>query len=233
MVFDKILLQGPLASGYIDIHSHRSVENGMLGIVSIDALDFISKSVNDTFYSLGIHPWYIQQQDWQAGLAKIVDVGDAPNLLAIGECGLDKCIDTPMALQIEVFSRQIELAEALGKPLIVHCVRAFNEMLDLKKSLAPNQPWILHGFTGKPAQGKQLLRQGCYLSFGKALLHEGGHVGRTLAETPIDRIFLETDAAEDVSIGAIYAAAAKITGLDVSNLQRHIVANFHRVFIHD
>ena len=104
--------------------------------------------------------------------------------------------------------------------------------MQLKKQLSPRQAWIIHGFIGKTALAKQLLQHGCYLSFGKALLHRQ-QTRDSLAITPLDRLFLETDAAIDVSIGEIYAAAAKILQLDIPTLQRQIVANFERVFMHD
>jgi TatD DNase family protein len=155
-----------------------------------------------------------------------------PWVIAIGECGLDKCIATPMPLQIEVFSRQIELSERLGMPLVVHCVRAFNELLQLYKQLRPTQPWVVHGFTGKPALAEQLIKHGFYLSFGKALLVLDSQTGRSLHSVPLDHIFLETDDSK-LEISEIYAAAAKILGLDIPTLQRQIVANFNRVFAHD
>jgi len=146
---------------------------------------------------------------------------------------LDKCISTSLELQLEVFTKQALLANKLGKPLIIHCVRAFNELLQRKQSLKPTVPWIIHGFTGKPALAGQLVRHGCFLSFGKALLHKNSGASRSLARVPLERVFLETDAAEDISIGEIYTAAAKILVLPLEELQRQIVANFKRVFIHD
>lgn len=234
MGFDKVLQVERFDSGYIDIHCHKAAGNDKLAIVSIDTLDFDRDALNNGFYTLGIHPWFIARQDWRTALDKIVAVAGDPRLLAIGECGLDKAIATPLALQVEVFESQIELAERLGKPLIVHCVRAFNELMRIKKAGKAIQPWIIHGFSGSPVLAEQLMKLGFYLSLGKALLRDrGNNACRVLAEMPLDRLFLETDAAEDVSIGAIYAEAAKILGLDLITLQRQIVANYNRVFPHD
>lgn len=185
------------------------------------------------YFSLGIHPWFIEYQNIETAFQTLETFKNHPKLLAIGECGLDRCIDTAMDRQIEIFSRQINWAERNNKPLIVHCVRAFAELLQLKKSLAPSQAWIIHGFSGKPALVRQLIKHGCYLSFGKALLQANPQTSPALQATPIDRLFLETDAAADISIDTIYAAAAKIRSVDFASLRQHILDNFKRVFLHD
>jgi TatD DNase family protein len=93
-------------------------------------------------------------------------------------------------------------------------------------------PWIIHGFIGKPELARQLIRQGCYLSFGQALLHGNANLCKVMAETPLDKLFLETDVAE-ISIREIYAAGAKILGLELEQLQQQLLSNFQRVFQHD
>lgn len=221
----------------IDIHCHRLTKAFDCQILSLDTHQ-LSDNVDvalpsECYFSLGIHPWFIERQDWQSALQILVDVGRNPNLLAVGECGLDKCIATPMNLQIEVFIRQIELAERFGKPLIIHCVKAFNELMQLKKSRKAVSAWIVHGFNANPLLAAQLTKHDCYLSFGVALLNSSSHAGRALTETPTDRLFLETDAAKDVSISEIYAAAAKILGLDAATLRQQILSNFKRVFLND
>jgi TatD DNase family protein len=165
-------------------------------------------------------------------LEKIVAAIDDPNLLGIGECGLDKTIDIDLTMQLAVFNSQIELAEKSGKPLIIHCVRAYNALSQCKKNSRSALPWIIHGFTGKPELARQLIRQGFYLSFGTALLHGKDYVCKVLAEMPVDKLFLETDAAE-ICITDIYVAAAKVLGLDLETLQQQLLSNFQRVFLHD
>lgn len=217
----------------IDIHCHQTGANQSLEMISIATQDFDLAAAPNGFYSLGLHPWHLAQEDTQTALGKISAASLDPNLLAIGECGLDKAIDTPLAVQTAAFLGQIKLAKQLGKPLIIHCVRAFNELIRIKKS-TPNAktPWIIHGFNGKPALAEQLLKHGFYLSFGAALLNPRSHAGSALCSTPLDRLFLETDAA-NVSIDAIYAAATKMLGLDDVSLRQHIMSNFKRVFLND
>lgn len=229
----------PTEGQLIDIHCHQQV-SGHLHIVSLDTFecaDFSAPRLDGLpsagrYFSVGIHPWFIARQDVDAAMQRLAEIVRLPAVLAVGECGLDNCIETPLETQVDVFVRQIELAEAAGKPLLIHCVRAFHELLRLKKRYGATRPWIVHGFAGRPELARQLLQQGCYLSFGKALLNEHHQTGRALQAVPPDRLFLETDMA-DVEIGVIYREAAKILGFDLPTLQRRIVANFARVFTHD
>lgn len=229
MVPDRVLPPGWPEAGYIDIHCHRYKEGCQLEVLSLDSHDFIAPDLAKGFYTLGMHPWFIQLQDRQAAWAKIAAAASDSNMLAIGECGLDKAITTDFSLQMEVFNRQIEMAEQFSKPLMIHCVRAFNELLHCKKIAKSGLPWIIHGFKGKPELAGQLLQQGFYLSFGKALLDDGYDCRPVLANMPVERLFLETDAA-DISITRIYAAAARYLGLEVPALQQQIIGNFKRVF---
>lgn len=221
----------------IDIHCHRFSGTGHLQILSLDTHE-LNDGVADLqpanrYFSAGLHPWFVEMQDIDSALAKLTSLRDHPRLLAIGECGLDKTVETELPRQMALFERHIALAERWQKPLIIHCVRAFNELLQSKKQNRPAQPWIIHGFNNNPALAEQLLRHGCYLSLGKALLQNKSNAVRTLADMPLDRLFLETDAAVDISIGAIYSAAAKITGWTLASLRQQIFSNFNRVFFHD
>ncbi|MGR9045059.1 MAG: TatD family hydrolase [Gammaproteobacteria bacterium] len=216
----------------IDIHSHHRQVDGCFRIISLDARTFESDVGHDYPYSLGLHPWYVERQDCDAGLRKIQDAIDDNNMLAVGECGLDNLTAAPLSLQESVFRVQLQLAERAGKPVMIHCVRLFNELLRIKKTETTTIPWIVHGFNAKPRIAEQLLARGCYLSFGKALLQDGSNAQRTLRETPLNRFFLETDEAEGALCG-IYRVAAEIKRLDLSVLTVEMTNNFNRVFLYD
>lgn len=217
---------------YVDAHCHRTSGGGNIGLVSVDMSDFDALLDLPRYYSLGIHPWFIERQKWPASIVRIANLPDATGCLAIGECGLDRSIDVPLPLQIDVFRRQIELADRLNKPLVVHCVRAFDELLRIKKASRSRVPWIIHGFTGKWPLAQQLLGIGCYLSLGAALFDERSHARTVLTEAPLQQLFLETDDS-GMQIGVVYEVAAKILDLDIRLLQRQMIENFHRVFIDD
>lgn len=216
----------------IDIHSHNKAARFATVIVSVDASDFVVGEPRDGFYSLGIHPWFIGRQDIAASLRKMRSVSTDANLLAVGECGLDRLNDVPFAEQEAVFIAQIELAERLSKPVVIHCVRAFNELLSIKAALKPEQTWIFHGFNNKASIAASLLNCGGYLSFGKALLHPGSNAAKVLPAVPPDRFFLETDDS-GLPIERIYEAAADLRSIGLPELQRTIANNFKRVFLHE
>ena len=92
-----------------------------------------------------------------------------------------------MEVQESVFSEQVALSEQVGKPLIIHCVKALDRLLLLRKELKPKQQWMLHGFRGKPQQLRSLLDAGFFVSFGFQ------HNEESLRICPIDRRLLETD----------------------------------------
>lgn len=193
----------------------------------------VSGDQGNRYFSLGLHPWFIDQQDVAAALALIEQQAPNPKLLAIGECGLDKCIETSPERQIAVFTQQLAIAERYHKPLIIHCVRAFNELMRVKKQCPNSPPWIIHGFNNNWQIARQLLAQDCYLSLGKALLKPDSPASQILPDIPLDRLFLETDAAHDIGIKQIYAAAARILHLDIGVLSAELHRNFTRVFLHD
>lgn len=119
--------------------------------------------------SLGIHPWRAADADVEDFFDSIVhklQTDDCHIIKAIGECGIDKLCTVPLEVQIALFKRHIALSEQYGLPLIIHCVKAQQELLDVRRECRPSQQWIYHGFRGKPQQMQQLVNAGLYISFG-------------------------------------------------------------------
>ena len=179
------------------------------------------------FYSLGIHPWYIQPATWKQQLEEITLLLGNDNVLAIGECGLDRICKTDFEMQKEVFISQVQLANQFKKPLIIHCVRAHEEVLLLLKETPAMVPVIFHGFHNRLAVAEKILNAGHWLSFGKALQQPG--MQAVFFATPINKIFLETDDGT-VSIESIYTAAAAVKNMTIDELSLQIEHNFQTVF---
>lgn len=102
-------------------------------------------------------------------MEKVIRYATQPAVVAIGETGLDKITaGSPETFkrQQELFTQHIRLSEETGKPLIIHCVKAWDELLHIRKATHPAVPWIIHGFRGKELLATQLLDAGLYLSFG-------------------------------------------------------------------
>lgn len=210
---------------YIDIHTHKTdSEKDIISVQNINIPDYLCRCGLDlqSRFSLGIHPWKIIPERLPEYLNTIEQNSIYQSTFAIGECGLDKLSDTPWELQLRAFISQISISEKYNKPLIIHCVKAFDELLALKKEIKPKQAWIIHGFRGKPQMMKQLLAHNFYFSFGEKYNEE------TLKQTPLDRLFLETDDA-DVSIETIYKQACLTKELKESIIIDQLIKNFAEI----
>ena len=212
-------------TSFIDIHTHFvQSRNGFVQIVNLD----LNHSCPERGYcSFGIHPWALDNAEFQSEKAFVLleERLQSPNVLALGEAGLDKMHKESFEKQVILFERQIELSEALQKPMILHDVKSHNEILALRKKHKAKQPWILHGFNGTEQDIRQLTGQGLYLSVGESLLHSERKIAKSLKSIPMDQLFLETDMAE-IGIETIYKAAANLLEMDLSALQTRIFANF-------
>lgn len=172
-------------------------------------------------FSLGIHPGFIEGNgtvQWES----LQQWARQPQVVAIGECGLDKRYPDNWAVQVILFRQQIQLAISLGKPLILHCVKAWEEVFSLLKTEKVTVPVIFHGFNKTSELAQRITREGYYLSFGKALEKEG--IRNTLAQLPADRFFLETDDTL-LPIANVYQWAASALGIEQNSLSLQIQKN--------
>ena len=176
--------------------------------------------------SVGLHPWYLNALNWQAATQWLQEEIARPETLLIGEAGLDKICDTPWAEQLRAFELCAKIAELAQKPLVIHCVRAYSELIACKKLWRPAQPWIVHGFNKHPQTAQMLLEAGCHLSFGAALLRANSHAAEALANCPAERFFLETDEDYENGIEAIYARAAQIRNVGLDQIIQQVAGNF-------
>lgn len=209
----------------IDIHSHNVSSMHEYKINSFcmkdkDTVDFISAK----HISIGIHPWYVttddieQQTEW----IKHTAINDK-RVIAIGECGTDKLCNTDMNIQNEAFCNCITLSEELKLPLIIHSVKTSNEIIRLRKSIRPKQPWVIHGFRGKPEQVLQYTSNGFYLSFGKLYNTE------SIKITPLDKLLFETDEYTG-NITEIIRSAAETLDIPSDKIQDIASENAKRLF---
>ena len=165
-------------------------------------------------------------------ISQILRFSDSQILKAIGECGLDRACDSDFELQREVFIKQIELSEQYHKPMIIHAVRSYPDIISIRKETKSNQPWIIHGFNGNEHSAEQLLRHdGIYLSLGDVLFKNEKRAERLLDIIPLDRLFLETDVAER-SIVEVYEKASLLSGVATDILRKDIFDNFVKIFGH-
>ena len=210
---------------YPDIHTHRPAPaaGGGFRLINASPADFAPQA--GCLYSVGLHPWTLTADgpgpdEW----ARLAEAVRLPQVLAVGEAGLDKLAEAPLEVQEAVLARQARLAEETGKPLVIHLVRAADELLRLRKRLRPRMPWVIHGFRGKEQLAAEWVRHGLYLSFGAQFRAEA------LRAVPLDRLFLETDESL-LPVAQVYARAAQARGMTADELAAAVRANVRAVFL--
>ncbi len=202
--------------------------------------------------SAGIHPWDVNPETLQEDLRQLDKLAGHDQVLLIGECGLDKMKGPELKIQQQAFTAQIRIANIHHKPLIVHCVRAFEELIAITKEHPPQVPVIIHGFNKSPELARQLCNHGFLFSFGAALLKPKQPAG--LPEKQVDRqpgnsgkqtdnpaarclqacwnqgqpFFLETDNSSH-DIQEIYGQAAKLLKISVEALKDVIFASWKKI----
>ena len=216
---------------FIDVHAHGKPFYSNFVLRSYDVSELSdNQQLNSEFKSIGIHPWNIHTDSIEIDLAKIIKFCNTPSVLAIGECGLDKPKGPAIELQLYVLEKQAVLAENLNKPLIVHCVKAFDELIALHHKIKPSVPWIIHGFRKNKQLGLQLIEKGMKLSFGSYILKDQPSLNELLIELDFSSFFLESD--EDIAtpIQQLYEYVAKLRGDSISDLEKAVERNFEKVF---
>lgn len=212
---------------FIDIHTHKTAPVGnTVAVKNVLAGELSKKLFSEKgFYSVGFHPWEINTEK---NVAEMFDnVGpylSHPNVVLIGEAGLDRSINASFELQAELFRLHIKASEELRKPLIIHCVRAFSDLLEIRKLMKPRMPWIIHGYQSNVQVLEQLLLKEFYISFGQALLHDEHKFRKLLLLVPKSLLLFETDESE-TDIEIIYNRAAALLNTSREDLVQSVFRN--------
>ena len=203
----------PVPPKITNFHSHDT--NASQALISVDIEQF--NPLPGKVYSVGIHPWHISD-DWQEKLEKLNDAAQHHQVVAIGETGLDSLKGTPLDLQMQVMQAHINIAAASGKPLIIHCVRTSQQILQLWRDNphAHDVAWVIHGFRGNENVAQQLLDAGFYLSFGAKFNRQA------LTITPLDRLLVETDDEPGDTIEQVLKVVAQDKQCSVWRLRRQV-----------
>ena len=175
-----------------------------------------------TIETVGIHPWHAANCD----LAEVEK--HAPSADAIGEIGLDYACDVPREVQTAVLRAQLTLAEQLEKPVVLHCVRAFEEVMKIVADYRLKAV-IFHGFIGSKEQAQRALAQGYFLSFGERTFHSPKTI-EALRITPLSQLFAESDESP-TPIEEIYSKIADLRGVSTEDLDAAANSNFAKIFL--
>lgn len=192
----------------IDIHTHHPAPQpeALISWRLKPGEEF--RPVDGQLYSIGVHPWDTTSDIPEETLKYLEECAGMECVKAIGECGVDTLKGGPMFRQLLVLKRHVELSEKLGKPLVIHDVKAHDVIVGLRRDLQPKQNWVIHGFRGKPTVAQMLLQSGCWLSYGEKFNPDA------LRATPSDRLLTETDESP-LAIEEIIAFLSVAIGRDI------------------
>lgn len=214
---------------YIDIHRHSADP----GTANIFIRNLFHNQTNEiipgSFFSVGLHPWNVNLNTLTKDVNQVLACADNPLIVAVGETGLDKKIKTGLEIQLRAFELQIEIAKSANKPMIIHCVGAYNEIFELKLKSGATKPWLLHWFNANVQMGLQLVSKGFYLSFGHMLFKKDSKACKAFTQMPLEFIFFETDDA-GYEIDEIYHRASELLAIPLSVLEKKIEQNFESFF---
>jgi TatD DNase family protein len=221
----------PTENQYIDIHTHTAWNYPHIFSIRnlVKPLEIESYQPSATPISIGLHPWFIEPGKEHKLIDLVLEASSQTNVFAIGECGIDLKIETQYGLQEKIFLKHAAIAEESKKPLIIHCVKAYQQLTNLLKQQKPQIPWIFHGFNNTEQVALELINHGAYLSIGADLLKENSKIRRSLASLPLDHIFLETDEWQQ-PIWKLYAEAVKLLGITEKILKQQLFDNFRKCF---
>lgn len=209
----------------IDLHTHNSVRRS--GVFSVENLMAHETRVPDNShnaFSVGAHPWFLRDENIDEQLERVAQLAADKRVVAIGEAGYDRRQGGATELQRKAFEAQAALAEELSKPLVIHCVKMWDELWASKKRLNPQSAWIIHGFNGGVEQAWQLIDGGFRLSLWiKSVLN--GSMDEVIREMPAEMLFAETDGF-DAGIELVYERYARVRGVSADWLTERMRDNY-------
>ena len=220
----------PEPRDYIDIHNHGA--QPVPGVFTVETLmaheEEEPHDLKGLTFSFGIHPWHLDEKNHGRLIARVIKNAGNNNVAAIGEAGFDKIKGPSLELQARTFEEQAVISGEYKKPMIIHCVRAWDDLLKEHKRLRPKMPWLVHGFRGKPDLAQQLVSKGMYISFWFDFVMKPEAVP-LLKSVPKERFFLETDGAE-IDIRDIYNKVSGDLDISIEDLKTTIFSNFNQFF---
>ena len=211
---------------YIDFHSHRPGSGGdTITIMNLMAGDDVPQSFPaGTLFSAGIHPWQLTGDNHTQLEEELVLTAAHPHVVMIGEAGFDRLRGAQGEIQYSVFLFQCAIAAEMDKPMVIHCVRGWEELMRAYRETEPARPWVIHGYRGSSRQAAALAEAGLWFSLGRE-----GITADILKAVRHDRIMLETDDAGG-SIAEIYSLFAETAACSIDEAVAMIRRNFNSLF---
>lgn len=209
----------------------------------------VSAELPGIYHAASIHPWWLaevwpEQQTEQDALAeRLLEALNAPGCVAMGECGLDGAIETPMDLQLQALTWHLELAQQTQRPVILHCRKADHLLQPLLKKFALPQGGVIHAFSGSQQVAEGYWELGFYLGIGGTITYSRAHkTRRTVQSMPLEALVLESDAPDMPLAGRqgqrnspeylpeVMRALAELLGKNEIAVAEQTTANAQRLF---
>lgn len=220
----------PEEGDYIDIHTHGAIP--LPGIFAIETLmaheGRLPSQTDGLTFSAGIHPWYLNRENHDSLLSYVSARASGGEIIAVGEAGFDRLKGPDMDFQKKTFSEQMKIASENRLPVVIHCVKAWEELIAEHHRLKPDKPWLVHGFRGKKELALQLISRGIYLSFWFDYVTRS-EATALVRSVPVNYIFLETDGS-GADIKSIYKKVSEDLDLTTDELKSQIFRNFNTFF---
>lgn len=215
---------------FIDIHTHSdALPKSTVTVKNLAPGDAIPAFSGKNFYSVGLHPWKVNTERGDNDqMLMMEDALELDHVIFVGECGLDKLAEAAFDEQMRAFNAQAFMGEEYQKPLVIHCVKAWNEVVELHKKNNPSVPWIFHGYNGSVELTRQLLDKKFMFSFGEMLFRENSKAIESFRVLPLEKIFFETDEYEG-PVEKVYKRGAELKNISVEILKEAIWENFNRI----
>ncbi len=211
-----------LPNTYINFHTHKPTND--LNVFEIMSVHFDDNfQLKKEYFTLGKHPWWTKNKLTLNEKQEFLQLAKSEYCLGIGEIGLDKLKGETIAVQLQVFKELLQVASQVKKPVIIHCVKAFDKLIQVKKEFPNIKNWCVHGFSRHSQLANQLIKNGFYLSVVATENITSKYV-ELIKNIPLDRLFLETDDT-DLDIKDIYLQVANIRNISVEELQIQMIAN--------
>ncbi|MBP6398870.1 MAG: TatD family hydrolase [Saprospiraceae bacterium] len=213
---------------YIDFHTHKAVHNGEEDVMEIISMHQHIKNETD-WVTLGYHPWWLHEVLSKEALDELsIAISTHPRCLALGECGLDGLKGAAREIQEQNFEAQLTIARALNLPVIIHCVRQFDRLLQIRKQWRDTQ-WVIHGYRRNAILTRQLLDEGIGVSVSPFPGMNTSFIDM-LFYLPMENFYLETDSDHRIDIRGRYALMAELRKIDIFALRRQMYQNCSNLF---
>lgn len=216
-------------SFFLDFHTHHLQRKDRNDIQEIVSLHLGKEDVEYDYYTIGKHPWWTETVLSGAEIKALKQHFKHEECLAMGEMGLDKFKRKSMNIQMDILRSQLDLAREIDTPVIIHCVRATDALLQIKKEYPEIKKWCIHGFSRHGILAQQLIDKGFYLSLMPVSRINDKYI-RLLEILPRDRFFLETDSMPNVLIENIYLQVKNVIGISLDELKQQMIENARTFF---